>query len=366
MSQQPVLLPQRQRARNRKGLTLVELVVVMVLVLFIGLAVGGLVRAVRMTESSIVETAEINQTGRVVLQRLVAELTSAFPLPVPVEDATALLLPTEGATGATTPASVLAFYHEDAMDTALGLDMDTLRFTTANADPRRSSVPQADTIEVAYFVDTDPQTPEQGLVRSEGSLPGLLPEDAQPIQMPTEALSERVVALNFRFYDPDTGEWLETWDWTDVLPPLVEVRIGVAPVQCDEFLARAERDQGMLAFVEWFAATVPLRVRSYPDPSVQQQQQGTQGTTQPFGMQQPPAGERPSPTQPSTPSTLPQLPPTQGQPQRPSSLTTPLSPQQPLSPTRPTTQQRPTLPQGQPSFSPQRPATGGRPQGGGR
>ncbi len=364
---------QRRRNGRRKGLTLVELVVVMVLLLFIGLAVGGLVRSVQMTESSIMETAEINQTGRVVLQRMIAELSSALPLPVPVEEATLLLSPAgiEGAMDATATPTVLAFYHEDAIDSVLGLDMDTLRFTTTHADPRRSPTPQADVVEVAYFVDTDPQTPEQGLVRSEGTLPGLLPEDALPLQTPTEVLSDRIVSLNFRFYDPDTGEWLETWDLTDVLPALVEVRVGVAPVSCDEFLARAERDQGLLTFVEWFTTTVPIRVRSYPDPSVQQQQQqqGAQALTQFFGTQQPPSGERPSPTQPSAPSPIPQLPPMQGQPQRPPSSTIPLFPQQPQQPpslSRPSTQQRPSFPQGQPSLSPQRPTTGTRPQGGGR
>ncbi len=360
---------QRRKSERRKGLTLVELVVVMVLLLFIGLAVGGLVRSVQMTESSIAKTAEINQTGRVVLQRMVAELSSALPLPVPVEDATLLLPPagTEGVTDATATPTVLAFYHEDAIDRVLGLDMDTLRFTTARADPRRSPTPQADVVEVAYFVDTDPQTPKQGLVRLEGTLPGLLPEDASPLQTPTEVLSDRVVSLNFRFYDPETGEWLETWDLTDVLPALVEVRVGIAPVSCDEFLARAEGDQGLLAFVEWFTATVPIRVRSYPDPSVQQQ--GTQGLTQFPGAQQLPSGERPSPMQPSAPSSIPQLPPVQGQPQRPPSLTMPLFPQQPQQPpslSRPSPQQRPSFPQGQPSLSPQRPTTGTRPQGGGR
>jgi prepilin-type N-terminal cleavage/methylation domain len=59
--------------KRRQGLTLVELVVVMVLLLFIGLSVGGLVRVVRDTEQSINRTTEMNQTGRIVLQRIASE-----------------------------------------------------------------------------------------------------------------------------------------------------------------------------------------------------------------------------------------------------------------------------------------------------
>jgi len=295
---------------KRQGLTLVELVVVMVLLLFIGLSVGGLVRTVRDTEQSINRTSEMNQTGRVVLQRLASELSSALPLPVILDETqTTLTTPTEmggfeagGVSGAM--ASVLTFYHEDAADVRLGLDLDTLRFTTANADPRRSAYPQADKIEVAYFIDTDPQTPEQGLVRSVGTLPGLLPEEEVVVEQ-TEVLSERVVSLNFRFYDPDTGEWLDTWDYTDVLPPLVEITIGIAPVPCDEFMEQLERDRTAISFVEWLTTTVPIRVRSYPDPSVQQQQQ--QQTFSPSGAQQPLQTQRPSQT-PTSPQTTPQIP----------------------------------------------------------
>jgi type II secretory pathway pseudopilin PulG len=355
--------------KRRRGLTLVELVVVMVLLLFIGLSVGGLVRLVRDTEQSINRTTEMNQTGRVVLQRIASELSSAMPLPVITDETQgALMSATEfgelGAmgTGVSTLPSVLTFYHEDALDTQTGLDLDTLRFTTANADPRRSNSPQGDTIEVAYYIDTDPQTLEQGLVRSLGTLPGLLPEDALTVQTLPEVLSERVVSLNFRFYDADTGEWLDTWDYTDALPALVEITIGIAPEPCDEFLARLEQDKSALAFVEWLTTTVPIRVRSYPDPSVQLQQQQQQQAGQPtfpMGAQQAPPTQQ-QPTVPTTQPapTIPQLPPAQIPPQiqRPSGAQTGPPTQRPSAPSF---QQPPQPPQQQ------RPTFGTRPQQGG-
>jgi hypothetical protein len=343
--------------KRRRGLTLVELVVVMVLLLFIGLSVGGLVRVVRDTEQSINRTTEMNQTGRIVLQRIASELSSAMPLPVITDETQGTLMSATnfselGAMGAevSTLPSVLTFYHEDALDTQTGLDLDTLRFTTANADPRRSNSPQADTVEVAYYIDTDPQTPEQGLVRSVGTLPGLLPEDATIALAPVEVLSERVVSLNFRFYDADAGEWLDTWDYTDVLPALVEITIGIAPEPCDEFLARLDRDKSALAFVEWLTTTVPIRVRSYPDPSVQLQQQQQAGQpTFPTGAQQAPPTQQ-QPTAPTTQPapTIPQLPPAQipSQIQRPSGAQTGAPTQRPSAPsfqTQPSQQQRPTF-----------------------
>ena len=357
---------------RRTGLTLVELVVVMVLLLFIGLSVGGLVRTVKDTEQSINRTTEMNQTGRVVLQRLASELSSALPLPVVVGVSQATLTTATEFGSAqmigseTSEPSVLTFYHEDAADLRSGIDLDTIRFTTANADPRRSPYPQADTIEVAYFIDTDPQTPEQGLVRSVGPLPGLLPEDALIDQsQTTEVLSERIVSLNFRFYDSDTGEWLDTWDYTDVLPALVEITIGVAPASCDEFLAQLDKDQSALSFVEWLTTTVPIRVRSYPDPSVQQQQQW-QATQVPLpsGQQQPPSQQPQVPaTQPS--STMPQLPPVQIPTQRPSGTQMGVPAQRPSAPSFQIPQTPFAPSQQQPTQ--QRPTTGVRPQqGGGR
>ena len=356
--------------RRRRGLTLVEFVVVMVLLLFIGLSVGGLVRVVRDTEQSINRTTEMNQTGRVVLQRIASELSSALPLPVVTDEVQGSLTAETDLgefgtmeAGTSTLPSVLTFYHEDALDTQTGLDLDTLRFTTANADPRRSNSPQADTIEVAYYIDTDPQTPEQGLVRSVGTLPGLLPEDALTVQTLPEVLSERVVSLNFRFYDADTGEWLDTWDYTDVLPALVEITIGIAPEPCDEFLARLGGDREALAFVEWLTTTIPIRVRSYPDPSVQLQQQQQQQAGQPtfpMGAQQAPPTQQ-QPTAPTTQPipTIPQLPPAQipSQIQRPSGAQTGAPTQRPSAPSF---QTQPSQPLQQ-----QRPTFGTRPQQGG-
>ncbi|MER3502024.1 MAG: hypothetical protein C4295_11250 [Candidatus Fervidibacterota bacterium] len=360
-----------KRKQFQHGLTLVELVVVMVLLLFIGLSIGGLVRSVKDVEQSVNKATETNQIGRIVLRYIVSELSSALPLPVPTDEAVVAAMPSEFPTspeGQSSLPSVLTFYHEDAFDSVLGLDMDTLRFTTANADPRRTNTPQGDVVEVAYFVDTDPRTPEQGLVRSVGTLPGLLPEDAGVDQLPTEVVSERVVSLNFRFYDPDTGEWLDTWDDTDVLPALVEVRIGIAPLPVDEFLARANQDQSQLKFVEWFVTSVPIRVRSYPDPSVQRQAQQPQTSPIPFSAPQPPLGQQPS-TSPSAPSTtvpsVPPLPPMPLTPQRPSMLWA--RPQPPPTLQRPSNQlPRPQLGQGQSPAQLLRPSSGTRPQGGGR
>jgi len=248
----------------RKGLTLVEVVVVLVLLVFFGLAVGGLARAINDARQRVTEMGETTQIGRLALQRIANDLVSILPLPVPLDDATSSLSPTSMPT--------FTFYHEDTPDARFGLEEDTLRFTTVSNDPRRGDVPQTDLVEVAYFVDTDPQTPEQGLVRAVGTLPGLLPDESQPEQTPREILSERVVSLNFRFYDAETSEWLDTWERTDILPALVEITVGVAPLPCDEFFARLQSDQRWLEQVEWFTTTVPLRVRTYPDPSVQTRQ----------------------------------------------------------------------------------------------
>lgn len=285
----------------RKGLTLVELVVVLVLLVFFGLAVGGLARTINDARQRVTEITETTQIGRLTLQRIANDLASILPLPV-TPDNTA---PTSTVTESPSPVGVtpFTFYHEDAPDARFGLEEDTLRFTTVSNDPRRGDVPQTDLVEVAYFVDTDPQTPEQGLVRAVGTLPRLLPDEPQPEQTPHEILSERVVSLNFRFYDADTSEWLDTWDRTDALPALVEITVGIALFPCDEFFARLQNDQRWLEQVEWFTTTVPLRVRTFPDPSVQTQQvSGGAGTNRPSNL---PLGPTSSGSPTSGTSTMP-------------------------------------------------------------
>jgi len=272
---------QPQRAKSwssrQRGLTLVELVVVLVLLVFFGLAVGSLARTIHDAHERVTEVGEMTQIGRLTLQRIANDLTSILPLPVTLDNTTPPIPLTERASPI--DATLFAFYHEDVHDARFGLDEDTLRFTTVSNDPRRGDVPQTDLVEVAYFVDTDPQTPEQGLVRAVGTLPRLLPDEPQPEQTPHEILSERIVSLNFRFYDADMGEWLDAWDRTDALPASVEITVGVAPLPWDEFFARLQNDRRWLEQIEWFTTTVPLRVRTYPDPSVQTRQanSGTEG-----------------------------------------------------------------------------------------
>ncbi|MFA0757667.1 MAG: hypothetical protein KEFWMYNX_000309 [Candidatus Fervidibacter sp.] len=323
--------PQRASGwRNRRrGLTLVELIVVLVLLVFFGLAVGGLARTINDARQRVTEIGETTQIGRLTLQRIANDLVSIIPLPVPLDNATSSLSPTSTPT--------FTFYHEDTPDARFGLDEDTLRFTTASNDPRRGDVPQTDLVEVAYFVDTDPQTPEQGLVRAVGTLPRLLPDEPQPEQTPREILSERVVSLNFRFYDADTGEWLDTWERTDMLPASVEITVGAAPLPCDEFFARLQSDQRRLERVEWFTTTVPLRVRTYPDPSVQTRQvsSGT-GTNRPSNE---PSGTPPFglPTS-GTPTMSPPSPFSFGTPPSPSPFPSPPPSSPPFSGQRPSGQ----------------------------
>lgn len=132
-----------------------EVVVVLVLLVFFGLAVGGLARAINDARQRVTEMGETTQIGRLALQRIANDLVSILPLPVPLDDATSSLSPTSMPT--------FTFYHEDTPDARFGLEEDTLRFTTVSNDPRRGDVPQTDLVEVAYFVDTDPQTPRTRL-----------------------------------------------------------------------------------------------------------------------------------------------------------------------------------------------------------
>ncbi|MFA0775339.1 MAG: hypothetical protein THHGLFOP_000856, partial [Candidatus Fervidibacter sp.] len=55
---------------RRRGLTLVELIVVLVLLVFFGLAVGGLARTINDARQRVTEIGETTQIGRLTLQRI--------------------------------------------------------------------------------------------------------------------------------------------------------------------------------------------------------------------------------------------------------------------------------------------------------
>ncbi|HID06610.1 MAG TPA: prepilin-type N-terminal cleavage/methylation domain-containing protein, partial [Armatimonadetes bacterium] len=203
------------------GMTLIEMLVAMTIAVILLGGLYGVFRVAHLTVQTADEQVTINQIARVVLDRMTRELRSCYPMWVPVPEdvmqqgammGISAQMPTE------MPSQVLTFFPEDNYDEQTELDQDSLRFTAAVNDPRGYDEPAYDLAEIAYYIDVDDETPEEGLVRAVGLLPGLVSEEATEEQRKVTVLSDRVWALNFRFYDDETDEWLDTWENLEMLP----------------------------------------------------------------------------------------------------------------------------------------------------
>lgn len=280
------------------GMTLVELLVALTIAM---LLFGGLTfafRAVQLSEKACEDQLELIKVGRMALERISRDLRSCYPMQVQlpeeftsagtamfrqsaagsqVSQSGGLLFPNAPTSGATMSSSILTFLTEDNYDERLQLDQDSLRLTAAANDPRSHEQPSYDIVEVAYYIDIDPRTDEEGLVRAIGLLPGLVSEKATGEEQKKFVISPNIWMLNFRYLDDANSQWLDEWQDFEKLPAAVEVTIGVFPTRVIEQF----RSQRLVSRVEQplvFTTIVPITIRHIPTAlSLEQLQQTQQG-----------------------------------------------------------------------------------------
>ncbi len=249
------------RPSRHLAFTLAEVIVSLVLLVFLALSVHGLLRLMRQGQDQVERLSATAQVARIVFQRLSTDLASALPLTVPLDQGPSL---SEGGSGGETTQAV-TFYHEDGRDLATGWDRDTIRLTTLALDPRTSSSPRSDVAEVLYYIDSDVDTGEQGLIRRVGTLPGLVSEDSEPTASVMEEIAPQVVSFNVRMHDPEEDVWVDEWEKTESLPDQLEVSIAVAQGPLDDLESQFGRGRAVTA--EWFTWRVPIVVTQYQQPS---------------------------------------------------------------------------------------------------
>ncbi|MCS7253905.1 MAG: type II secretion system protein GspJ [Armatimonadota bacterium] len=281
-------------ASKLSGMTLVELLVTLTIAT---LLFGGLVfvfRAVGLSEQVCEEQLVLIRAGRVALERISRDLRSCYPMRVQIpeelagisamsltrESSTAqisssgILRSPSGSTGITTPNTILTFLTEDNYNERLQLDQDSLRLTAAANDPRSHEQPSYDIVEVAYYIDIDPGTSEEGLVRAVGLLPGLVSERATGEEQKRTVLSPNIWALNFRYFNDTDSQWLDEWHDFEKLPAAVEVTIGVFPTRAIEQLRSQRVDQKLVSPLI-LTTVLPITIRHVPTAlSLEQLQQG--------------------------------------------------------------------------------------------
>lgn len=207
--------------RRDRGFTLVELMTVsFILAMIMGAIMATFTignRSMALADKRI----DINQTAHLILSRLQQELSSLWvPFPEPDSSETLSVLGdtlgsgTEASAGTT--ATGLAATEREETPPLYGSSGDVAKSESARIEFLTAMPPQFGTERqrvdvglITYYLDVDPQTPEQGLIRGVNRYVDVAkPEETTEF----EVLSEYVTALEFQDYNPETQEFEDTWE----------------------------------------------------------------------------------------------------------------------------------------------------------
>jgi general secretion pathway protein J len=175
-------------------MTLLEVVVAISILAMIAVLIGGVVDSLSRGKTAEGMRAERVRQGREAVERIVRDLSSAY-LSTHVPTVQALIT------------------ERTAFVAKSSLPFDRVDFTAfAHMRTERDSH-ESDQAEVGYFVVADPDVADKmDLVRREQS-----PIDYEPTKGGTvNVVAEDVSEFDLRFLEPQTSQWIETWDSTQV------------------------------------------------------------------------------------------------------------------------------------------------------
>jgi general secretion pathway protein J len=190
-------------------MTMIEVIVAIGILVMVGALIHGVIDSMSRGKKGEAMKAERVHEGRGAVERMVRDLSSAY-LSMHVPSIQALV------TGKT------AFVGKTSNP------FDRVSFTAFAHQRTTLDTHESDQAEVGYFVAPDPeQTDKMDLVRREQS-----PIDFDPLKGGiVEVVAEDVEEFHMRYLDPQTSQWLDSWDSTQVsgqpnrLPLEVEVRV---------------------------------------------------------------------------------------------------------------------------------------------
>ena len=132
------------------------------------------------------------------------------------------------------PANISLVTRQTAFIATNGSTFDRLDFASFAHRRIDKEAKESDQSEIGYFVVKDPDKDEKmDLVRREQSPPDFEPKKGGVINV----LAEDVELFDVRYLDPLTGQWVETWDTTQLtgqtnrLPLEVKITLVLKPVK---------------------------------------------------------------------------------------------------------------------------------------
>lgn len=197
------------RARARRGMTLLEVLVSLGILVMISLLIYGAFDSMSRGRKGEAMRAERTRQGRDAVERMTREITSAY---LSLHNPTNLALLTR----------TTAFIASN------GPSFDRLDFSAFAHRRVERDARESDQAEIGYFVVKDPEVNDKmDLVRREQSPMDLDPKRGGVVNV----LAEDVESFHLQYLDPLTGTWGDRWDTTQAtgqynrLP--LEVRISL-------------------------------------------------------------------------------------------------------------------------------------------
>ena len=203
----PIETSRRHRAAGQPGgFTLVELMVSVTIMSLIAGATYACFHAGSRAWRKARDRSDASQQARVVLRMMARDLRGAFRPP----------------RGASTFMGVDRVRDDRSAD--------AVDFVAVAAGPARPAAPHSDRCEIGYYLDLDPATDAEGLVRRIDRTP----DDDDLEGGVLEEIGPAVQELNLEYHD-GVG-WYDAWDEDDGVPFQVRITIGIVETDGDERL----------------------------------------------------------------------------------------------------------------------------------
>lgn len=191
--------------KRSPGLTLVETMVAMVMLMMV---IGAIYATYHNAQQAMIYTEEredVYQTARIVLAQINTELSCAYQ---PASADASTLIGDDGGDG-TTPE-----------------DSDVLSFVTTAHASGITDAPAGDLCQVTYRIEQGSDGEPAGLYIEEHNFPGLSVEGTTSRK---SLFSELIIGLNCKYMTPESEDWQIAWIDEGQLPYAVRVELVLKP-----------------------------------------------------------------------------------------------------------------------------------------
>lgn len=180
--------------RRARGFTLLELLVAISILALVSVLIYSAFAAMRRTRDGLERVQDRYREGRIAMQRLTRELSSAYlSLHIPADPSLVVL--------------ATAFIGKR------GNPADRVDFNAFAHTRRDRDVHESDQVELSYYGLASVDGSTTDLVRRVSTRPDLEPSKGGKV----EVLATDIDLFDLEYLDPQTGLWTETWDSTSTV-----------------------------------------------------------------------------------------------------------------------------------------------------